>query len=275
VSIRATISDPDLLGGETRDARQARIVLRLGGVLVFLAVCEAVCRIAISPHDVPPPSEMIGTLAGQLGHSSFWASMLHTLQGWGIGLGISIGIGIPLGLAIGTSEILWRAVRPAVEMLRAVPSLALVPLTVLLWGNGIKGNVILTALTAVWPITIQTIYGVHEIDTTARDTVRSYGLGLFRRVRYLTIPSALPFIATGIRIGSSIGMLVTITSELVIGTPGLGDSLVLAENGGDIKLMYAFILAAGILGSCIYMAFMAVETRLLSWRVVSDAGGAT
>jgi ABC-type nitrate/sulfonate/bicarbonate transport system permease component len=242
-------------------------VLGLLGVVVFVGLFEAVIRAGlISSVDVPPPTEVIGKLATEVVKASFWKLVLQTIEGWGYGLGIAAVLGIGLGLLIGSNEMLWRFCRPTVEFLRPVPSLSLIPVTILLYGNGLKGNVILTAFGSIWPILIQAIYGVREVDEVARNTMRSYGVGNWSRVRYLIFPTALPFIATGLRIASAVALIVTVTSELVIGTPGLGSALILAENGGDVKLTYAYVLATGLLGLVLYMTFSAVERRLLRWH---------
>jgi len=249
------------------DTRSAPIVLGTLGVLVFIGLGEAVIRVGlISSVDVPPPSEVIGRLATEVLKGSFWSLTAQTLEGWGYGLAIAAVLGIGLGLLIGSNEMLWRACRPTVEFLRPVPSISLIPVTILLYGNGLKGNVILTAFGSIWPILIQAIYGVREVDDVARNTFRSYGIRGWLKVRYLIFPTALPFIATGLRIASAVALIVTVTSELVIGTPGLGSALILAENGGDVKLTYAFVLAIGLLGLILYTAFSVVERRFLRWH---------
>jgi ABC-type nitrate/sulfonate/bicarbonate transport system permease component len=249
------------------ESRWAPVVLGTAGVIAFIALCEAVIRVGlISSTVVPPPSEVIARLVTEVHTGSFWSLVGQTVEGWGYGLAIAAVLGIGLGLLIGSNELLWRACRPTVEFLRPVPSIALIPVTILLYGNGLKGNVILTAFGSIWPILIQAIYGVREVDDVARNTMRSYGIGGWSRVRNLTFPTALPFIATGLRIASAVALIVTVTSEIVIGTPGLGSALIIAENGGDVKLMYAFVLAIGLLGVVLYMSFGAVERRFLRWH---------
>jgi len=82
----------------------------------------------------------------------------------------------------------------------------------------------------------------------------------------VTLPSAVPYIATGVRIASAVSLILTITAELVIGAPGLGQSINLARSGGNVELMYALILATGILGLLLNMIFVRAERRLLRWH---------
>jgi ABC-type nitrate/sulfonate/bicarbonate transport system permease component len=246
------------------ERRGAPLVLGFIGVLITLVVLDLCSVVGIVPSEyIPPVSKVISTTVGQLANNSFWHPIWLTIQGWGIGLAIATAVAVPLGLAIGSSQVLWHLLRPTIEFLRPIPSISLIPMTILLIGNGLKGNVFLTAFGSVWPLLIQTIYGVREIDPVARDTLRSFHLGPIARVRCLIFPSALPFIATGMRIASAIALIITVTSELVIGTPGIGASLALAQNGGNYNLMYAFVLAAGLLGLAIHLLFTRVEHRAL------------
>jgi len=262
--LRGSSSDARIAPVPFSERRAAPLILGTIGVLVTLVVLELISRVGIVPSQyVPPVSDVIRTTFNQLPNSSFWQPIWQTIQSWGIGLAIAAGIGIPLGLAIGSSELLWHALRPTIEFLRPIPSISFIPITILVLGNGLKGNVFLTAFGALWPLLIQTIYGVREIDSVARDTLRSFHIGRLARIRALIFPSALPFIATGMRIASAIALIVTVTSELVIGTPGIGNALELAQNGGNFQLMYAFVLAAGLLGLAIHLLFSRVERRAL------------
>jgi ABC-type nitrate/sulfonate/bicarbonate transport system permease component len=262
--LRGASVNPPLTRIPLSERSGAPLVFGAIGIAVTLVVLELISRLGIVPSEyVPPVSDVIRTTVNQLPNNSFWHPIWQTIEGWALGLGIAAAVGIPLGLAIGSSQLLWHALRPTIEFLRPIPSISFIPMTILVLGNGLKGNVFLTAFGAVWPLLIQTIYGVREIDPVARDTLRSYHLGRLARIRYLVFPSALPFIATGMRIASAIALIVTVTSELVIGTPGIGNALELAQNGGNFELMYAFVLAAGLLGLAIHLLFSGVERRAL------------
>jgi ABC-type nitrate/sulfonate/bicarbonate transport system permease component len=263
-ALRGSLLDARVARVPLSERRGAPLVLGTIGVAVTLLVLELASRLGVVPSQyIPPVSDVLRTTFDQLTNNSFWHPIWQTIQGWGIGLGIAAAIGIPLGLAIGSSKVLWHALRPTIEFLRPIPSISLIPITILSLGNGVKGNVFLTAFGALWPLLIQTVYGVREIDPVGRDTLRSFHVGPISRIRFLIFPSTLPFIATGMRIASAIALIVAVTCELVIGTPGIGYSLALAQNGGNYKLMYAFVLAAGLLGLAIHWLFSAVERRAL------------
>jgi len=249
------------------ERRGAAFALGTLGVLLVFALAELVSRANIvSPQDIPPASRIVGELVSQLGTSEFWSQVGATLLGWAVGLGIATAGGIAFGVLLGSSVYVRAALRPTVEFLRPVPSVALIPLAILVWGQDLGSKVFLVVVGALWPIVIQSMYGVSQVDDVARDTARSYGLGASERLRFLVLPSALPFIATGLRIASATALIVGVTAEVVIGNKGLGNGIALAQAGGNVELMYALILTTGVLGIAIHMLFSAFERPLLRWH---------
>ena len=239
----------------------------LVAVLVLLALWELVVQIGlISETSIPPASAAIPELFAQMVEASLWKAIGNTLQGWVLGLGIAIAAGVPAGLLIGSSRWAYRAFRVPIEFLRPIPSVALIPLAVLIYGTGLESKVFLAAFASFWPLLIQTIYGVQDVDPVATDTARAFGLGRFERMWRVTVPSAVPYIATGIRISSAVALILAVTAELVIGSAGLGREINTASSGGNIDLMYALIIATGLLGWALNLAATAVEKRVLHWH---------
>jgi len=113
---------------------------------------------------------------------------------------------------------------------------------------------------------VQTMYGVRDVDPIAIDTARSFRLGRNERFFRVTLPSALPYIFTGIRISSTVALILAFTAELFMGTPGLGQRLNYVETFGLNDQIYALALATGFLGVAIHFAVSAVERRVLRWH---------
>jgi ABC-type nitrate/sulfonate/bicarbonate transport system permease component len=234
------------------------------GVLVLFDVLP---RIGILPRDhFPPISETLGTLVEQLGEADFWEAVGNTLQGWALGLAIAAALAIPIGIVIGSSRMLYRAVRGLIEFLRPIPSVALIPLAILIYGTGLQSKVFLAAFAAFWQLLVATLYGVQDVDPVATDTARSFRFSRAQRLFRVTLPSAVPYIATGLRIASAVSLILTVTAELVIGSAGLGRSINLARSGGNEELMYALILTTGVLGVLLNWIFMRAERRVLRWH---------
>ena len=247
----------------------------LAAVVLLLALWELVVRSGlVSETSIPPATGALGELFSLLGDSAFWAAVGQTLEGWALGLGIAIALGIPLGLLIGSSRWAYRALRAPIEFLRPIPSVALIPLAVLIYGQGLESKVFLVAFASFWPMLIQTIYGVQDVDPVATDTARSFGLGRLERMWRITVPSAVPYIATGIRISSAVALILAVTAELVIGAAGLGREINVARSGGDLNSMYALIVATGLLGWALNLTTTAGERRVLHWHP-SQRGVAT
>jgi ABC-type nitrate/sulfonate/bicarbonate transport system permease component len=236
-------------------------------VLGVLALFELLPRIGVLPSDhFPTISETLSTLFDQLGESRFWEAVGNTLEGWALGLGIAAGLAIPIGIVIGSSRLLYRASRGLIEFLRPIPSVALIPLAILIYGTGLQSKVFLAAFASFWQVLVATLYGVQDVDPVATDTARSFGFSRPQRLLRVTLPSAIPYIATGIRIASAVSLILTVTAELVIGAAGLGRSINLARSGGNEELMYALILATGVLGLLLNAVFQRVERRVLHWH---------
>jgi ABC-type nitrate/sulfonate/bicarbonate transport system permease component len=162
--------------------------------------------------------------------------------------------------------LLDRALRAVIEFLRPIPSVALIPLAVLVWGTGLESKVFLAAFASTWPLLMQTLYGVQDVDPIATDTARSFGFSRSQRLLRVTLPSAVPYIATGVRISAAVALILAVTAELVIGAPGLGREINLARQGGAVDLLYALIAVTGLLGWGLNAGLTRVERRVLHWH---------
>ena len=245
----------------------ARQLLGLAGVLGFLLVWELISRTGIiEARFLPPASDVIGTLSRDFGLATFWVAVGETMLAWLLGLVIAIVLATVLGFIIGSSSFLRKLTNSTVEFLRPIPSVALIPLAVLLFGVKIESTLMLVVYASFWQVFIQVLYGVADVDNVAMNTARSYGLGRVARVRYVVFPTALPYLMTGVRLAASVALILAITAELVIGSPGLGKEIALAQSGGAISGMYALVLATGLIGVAINLVMRWIERKTLSWH---------
>jgi ABC-type nitrate/sulfonate/bicarbonate transport system permease component len=242
-------------------------LLGVVGILLFLLVWEAIPRLGlVSPQYLPPASDVVTRLVQYFGDPEFWNDVAETMITWAIGLGIAAGAAIVFGLIIGSSPFLRRATHSTIEFFRPVPSVALIPLAVLLFGIKMESTIMLIIYAAFWQVLLQVLYGVADIDSVANDTAKSYGLGTLARMRYVVWPTTLPYLMTGIRLGAAVALILAITGELLIGSPGLGKQIALTQAGGAVTSMYALILATGFIGVIINLVARAVERRVLAWH---------
>jgi len=241
--------------------------LGLVGLAGLVVVLEAVPRIGlVSPRFLPPFSEMMRALAGELGRPAFWTAVGETVKAWGLGLLIAIVVGVGLGLLIGSVPLLRRATSSTIEFLRPIPSVALIPLAILMFGTKIQSSLLLIVYASVWQVLIQVLYGVQDVDPVARETARSYRFGAVAYLRYVLWPTALPYVMTGVRLAATVALVLAITAELVIGSPGLGSEIAVAQSSGAVATMYALVIVTGVFGVLVNLVARGLERRTLSWH---------
>jgi NitT/TauT family transport system permease protein len=241
----------------------------LAGGLILLVVLEALTRAElVNPDYLPPATSIVATTVALLTDPEFLVEIIGTLQAWAIGLLVATAIAVPVGLVLGSSPRSYLASITVVEFLRPIPSVAIIPLAILIMGRGLDMRVTLVAYASLWPILFNTIYGMREVDPVARDTARVFGYGPVEVLRRVSIPSAAPFVYTGIRVAAAIALIVAISTELIAGgTTGLGVwMLSMQQTGVDRRFLYAGIVVAGLLGLLVNAILVAVERRLFHWH---------
>ncbi|MGB3441571.1 MAG: ABC transporter permease [Actinophytocola sp.] len=244
-----------------------RVLLGLAGLAGFGVLLEIAPRVGLVPaRYAPPTSEILGTLAEQAGRGEFWVAVGDTLRTWLLGLVIAIALGVAIGVVIGSVPVLRTATASTIEFLRPIPSVALIPLVVVLYGSAVEATLILVVYAAFWQVLIQTLAGVADIDPVAADTARSYHLNRWARIRWLVWPTALPYVVTGVRLAATVALILTITGELVIGSPGLGQEIANARSSGAVPVMYALIVVTGVFGVAANVVTRAAERKALAWH---------
>jgi ABC-type nitrate/sulfonate/bicarbonate transport system permease component len=239
----------------------------LGGLIGFALLLEIAPRIGlVSPHYLPPFSEIMVALFHELMSANFWKALADTMRAWALGLVISLVAGTVIGIVIGSSSLLRTLTYSTIEFLRPIPSVALIPLAVLLFGTQLQSTLILVVYAAFWQVLIQVLYGVQDVDPVARETARSYRLGPWAQIRYLVWPTMLPYLMTGVRLAAAVALILAITSEIAIDTEGLGREISQTESGGAVAIMYAYVIVTGIIGVIVNLGARALERRVLSWH---------
>lgn len=237
------------------------------GTILIVAFAEVAVRGGIiSTRFLPPPSVIFEALIGEVQTADFWNAVWNTIRGWAYGLGVATLLAIPIGIVVGLSPWLYRATRFLVDFIRPIPSIALLPVFMLVFGIGPNLKVYLAALAAFSPMFFQTMYGVQDVDPVARDTARAYRLNPFETFWYISLPGSTPYIATGLRLSASIALLLVVGTEMVVGLIGLGEKVIRAQYALDLPRMYALIVTSGVLGILIASLFTRMERYFLRWH---------
>lgn len=248
-----------------KSARKA--ALGATGVLGFLVIWQLVPTLGIiDPRFLPTATQTLGQLASNVTGASFWDDVGATMTAWAIGLTIATLAAVIIGTIIGMVPVLRRGTHTTIEFLRPIPSVALIPLAILVFGLRIEAALVIVVYASFWQVLVQVLYGVADVDAVARDTARSYRLPRSTRFFRLVLPTALPYIMTGIRLGAAVALILAVTAEMTIGNPGLGQTIVTAQTSGNYVQVYATVIVTGILGLIINMAFREIERRSLSWH---------
>jgi NitT/TauT family transport system permease protein len=194
------------------------------------------------------------------------AAIGGTLEAWACGIAIAILAGVVLGTVAGRSRAAAAATETLVRMMRPLPSLALIPIAILVAGLGLTMTAGLVAFASFWPVFINTRYGVRQIDNLVIDTARTLELAGISLVWRVILPAAAPLVASGIQVAISLALVVTVSVELVGGTGGIGSFVLQAQQANAVPAMCAGIVLGGVVGWALSEGYGAAVRRLLPWR---------
>lgn len=267
-----TLSERDsaVVTAESRARRRRALeapILGLTGVVLVTLLVELIPRLGIvDGRFLPPASQIFGALFELLGSPAFWDALTNTIITWAIGLIVAVVLGIGLGMLIGSFPVVRGFVSSTIEFLRPIPSVALIPLVVLLLGTQRPSTLVLVVYAAFWQVLVQVLYGVADVDPVARDTARTYHFRFLTQGYWVVWPTTLPYAVTGFRLAATVSLVLTLTGELIIGTPGLGQQISVAQSSNAVPMMYALIVVAGILGVLVNVFARFVEAKALFWH---------
>ena len=244
------------------------VVQRTGAIAVLLAIWETFPRLnLVDPTFLPPLSQVLKAwwslaIDGELAQH-VEASMVRSLSGFGL----AIAVAIPLGLLIGWYRTIATLLNPLLEVFRNTAALALLPVFVLILGLGETSKIAIILYGCSWPILLNTISGVREVDPLLIKSARSMGLSPVRLFQKVVLPAAIPTIFTGIRLAGAYSILILVAAELVGAKAGLGYLITSAQFNFDVPDMYAGIITISAIGLVINQVLVRMERRFSTWRV--------
>ena len=252
-------------------AVSVRWVRGAAGIAGFLLLAEAAGLLGIIRRAaLPLVSSVLWRTVLLAGDGRFMAGLGATVEAWAAGLAITVAAGVPLGVLLGTLPGVRVATQAVVEFLRPVPSVALILLVSLLLGPGLRLAVTLIVYGAIWPVLYNTIAGIDDVDPVALETHRAFGFSRLQAVWMVSLPSAAPFIGTGIRLASSVALILDIATGYITGAingPGIGAYIAQeSTGGGNLTVILAATVWAGILGLVLDVLLTMVQRRLLRWH---------
>ena len=243
------------------------------GLLLLLWECGSRSSPKLQLY-IPPVSEILVALGQLILSGQVTAHLLTTLRRFMEGYFLAAAIAVSAGVALGYFRFAYSLLEMLIEFLRPMPSVAIIPVAILLLGIGDSMIVAVTVYASTWPILVNTIDGVRHIERTLIDTGRTFGLGRLRILWQIVLPAASPYIVTGLRISLSIALILVTTAEMIAGSRGLGFFILDEERSLQSSNMYAGIILVAVLGYLLNRLFVALEEKAMKWRrgmVASEA----
>lgn len=247
----------------------------IAGTLAFFGAWEALSRSGLV-NDVmlPAPSTIVQSgwtliLDGELPRH-LAASLLRAVAGFTIG---SL-LGIALGVAMARLPLLHGTLNPLVQMFRAVPSLAFVPLAIFWFGIGESSKIFLIAWGVFFPVWVNTYIGVRDTSPLLGRAAASLGARGWRSFIFVIIPGALPFIIAGLRISLSVALVVLVAAELAGAAFGVGYLIQMSQQVFRVDHMFVGLITLGTMGVAADLLFERAVRRLLPWYGADKVGQA-
>jgi sulfonate transport system permease protein len=240
------------------------------GVVLPLSLLAAWHLIAsaglYSPAQLPPPAEVVSALAELVRRGELWHHLAISTQRVLIGFAAGSALGLTLGGLVGLSRTVSAALSPTVQAIRAVPSLAWVPLLLLWLGIGETPKIVLVAIGAFFPVYTTVSAALAHIDPHLIEVGRAYGRRGLPLLGTVLFPAATPAILSGLRLGLAQGWLFLVAAELIASSMGLGFLLIDSQNTGRTDVMLLAIILLALLGKLSDTVLGLGEGRLVAAR---------
>lgn len=235
-------------------------------VLVLIGWQWASSTGVISAAILPPPTDVVDTARSLWSTGELQSHILVSLRRIAIGFVIGAAIGLAFGFAVGLSRIAEGLFDRTLQMVRALPHLALVPLLIAAFGIGEMPKVLLVTLGVIFPVYLNTVSGIRTVDEKLIQLGKSYGLSRGQLIREVIVPGAMPMILTGIRYALGVAWLTLVIAETIATREGIG---YLAQNGREMlrneRIVLAIVLYAGA-GLLADQITRIIEARVLRWN---------
>jgi putative riboflavin transport system permease protein len=242
-----------------------RALAAIGSLAAFLAAWKLLTVVTGTPDYILPPPEVVGDRALRaIGSGVLWEHLWATLTEVVPGFALGATSAVAVGVALGKSVVIERVLSPYIVAAQAVPVLALAPLLDIWFGGGLMARVLVVALIVFFPIAIATMVGIRSADPRLREMLRSLGATPSQLTTRLEIPSALPVIFGGLRVGVTLSVIGAVVSEWVSASTGLGVLINIANQGlFDTPLMFVALAVLAVMGLAFYGMVVQVERRLI------------
>src|SRR5499426_1122121 len=224
-------------------------------------------------QNVPSPGDVLAEAIELFASRAFYVHILASLERIWLGFAIATALGIGLGLLIGWFALVEDILMPPIELLRPIPAVAWVPISIMLWPTERSSIVFITTLGAFFPIVLNTIHGVEGIDRQLVRAATSLGAKRAAIFREVVLPGALPSIVTGLSVGMGVSWICLISAEMISGQFGVGYFTWVAYGIVKYAQIVVGMLTIGVLGMLSSLAVRALGARFMPWLARSAKDG--
>ena len=231
--------------------------------LALLTAFEWYARTAGQGSDaLAPPTAAIRALALALADGSLLQATAFTLGAAALGLGVGAALGVALGIALGLSRSAAQMGFFTIEVLRPIPSVALIPLAMLVFGFGLRMEFSIVAFASFWPMLILTQAAVRQVEPRLLEVSRVLGLSPAQRSLKIILPAIVPRLFVALRLGVAVALVVAVTVEISANPNGMGYAMMIAQQSLDPALMLAWLFWIGLMGYAINVAALWLQRRV-------------
>ena len=236
------------------------------GFLAFLFALWTLFAEIVPRNLIPTPFE-VGEAAQRLfSGARLWIAIGDSLTVYALGFGAAAAVAVPIGVIMGGFRPLGKTLDVYVNALAATPRVAFIPLVIALLGLGVTAKVFIVFLGAAMPILLNTYAGVLASNDELVEMAKSVGASRWRIFTRITIPSAVPFIVVGLRVGATIGLINTVVAELYTAVRGLGGLLAIYGNTFRMAEYFVIVLILAVVGVIVTEILRHLQLRLERWR---------
>jgi NitT/TauT family transport system permease protein len=244
-----------------------RVAVFVASPVILLVIWQILAKAGVlDPRFFPAPSDILSSLGTDIAHGGLLHDVALTTGRLLMGLLIGGLSGLAVGIAMGLSKTVRAALRPLISMTFPIPKIAILPLFLIMFGLGEASNWAIVSVGVFYPVALNTLAGIGEIDAVHQETAAVYRVSVWRRIFTVALPGALPLILTGLELGIGIGFLLIVAAEFMGSSAGLGYAIWQDWQIFDVPSMYAALAVTAIYGLVIQLVMSLLRRLLVPWR---------
>lgn len=253
-----------------RKKRAQRWLHWLASPLVALAILALWYMVTLDglvpAFMLPPPGEVLETFRDVLVDGSLMHHIGVTLKEVFFGLALGLSVALILGYFLAKFPLFERVLAPYIVGLQAVPIVAIAPLLIIWFGSGIQSKIITCALIVFFPMLVNTIVGVRQVEPDLHDLMRALNATSWQTFRYLEVPAALPVLIGGLKVSATLSVIGAVVGEFVGASAGLGFMINSARSVFNTPKVYVGVFTLTFMALALYGFVGFLERNLLAWQ---------